>query len=76
MTLDKHLLDGIGKVTKSKTLATRDFEEKLTANGYYQIGKGKAQAGRIKVWFAHQEYRRVEAIYSEHGDIAVTAYHT
>ena len=73
MTLDKHKLDGIPQI-KSKTLSTEKFESLLAAAGYKRLGTAPAQGQRLKTWWSHVEHRRIEAIYSLDGKIAITAY--
>jgi hypothetical protein len=74
MTLDKHTLDGIPPIT-SKTLPASDFEATLINAGYTKIGTAPAQGNRIKSWWTHPTYRRVEVIYSPDMALAITAYH-
>ncbi|MEO0456300.1 MAG: hypothetical protein AAF152_06900 [Cyanobacteria bacterium P01_A01_bin.114] len=74
MTLDKHKLDGIPQI-ESKTLPTETFESLLTGAGYTKLGTAPAKGNRIKSWWMHLTYRRIEAIYSPDGEIAITAYH-
>lgn len=74
MTLDKHELDGIPQIT-SKTLPKEDFETLLGKAGYQLTGSAPAKGNRIKVWWNHTTYRRIEAIYSPDGQIVITAYH-
>ncbi len=74
MTLDKHQLDGIPQIT-AKTLPTEDFETLLLNAGYQKVGSAPAKGNRLKVWWTHSEYRRIEAIYSPDGSVAITAYH-
>ena len=74
MTLDKHELDGIPKFTV-KTLPVSEFEAILFEVGYIKVGTAPARGNRLKVWWSHQKFRRVEAIYSPEGDTAITAYH-
>ncbi len=75
MTLDKHQFDGIGKIT-AKTLPTLTFEQLLLDTGYTKIGTAPAQGNRIKTWWTHPTYRRLEVIYSPDTKIVITAYHT
>jgi hypothetical protein len=75
MTLDKHQIDGIARIT-SKTLPTQVFDQLLLDAGYSKIGTAPAQGNRIKAWWTHPSYRRVEVIYSPNLSIAITAYHT
>lgn len=74
MTLDRHKLDGILQIT-AKVLPTPDFEALLIEAGYQKIGSAPAQGRRIKVWWNHPTYRRIEAIYSPDQQMAITAYH-
>ncbi|MGB3560542.1 MAG: hypothetical protein WBD58_18960 [Geitlerinemataceae cyanobacterium] len=74
MTLDKHDLDGIAKITV-KILPSLEFESLLSDAGYSKIGVAPAQGNRLKVWWTHSKFRRIEAIYSPDGSVAITAYH-
>ncbi|BAU10193.1 hypothetical protein LEP3755_06730 [Leptolyngbya sp. NIES-3755] len=74
MTLDKHLIDGIPPIT-TKVMSAPDFDALLIQAGYSKIGTAPAQGNRIKTWWSHPEYARVEVIYSPDGAIAITAYH-
>jgi hypothetical protein len=74
MTLDKHKLDGIAQIT-AKTLPSTEFELLLLTAGYGKIGTAPAQGNRLKVWWTHPTFRRIEAIYSADGIVAITAYH-
>ena len=74
MTLDKHKLDGIPQI-KSKTLPAEKFESLLAAAGYKRFGAAPAQGNRLKIWWSHVEYRRIEAIYSPDSKVAITVYH-
>ena len=74
MTLDKHTLDGIERI-KAKTLPADEFDALLLSAGYRQIGSAPAKGRRLKVWWTHDRYRRIEAIYSPDGRVAITAYH-
>lgn len=74
MTLDRHKLDGIAQIT-AKTLPATEFEELLLGAGYSQIGTAPARGDRLKVWWTHLTCRRIEAIYSPDGSVAITAYH-
>lgn len=75
MTLDKHQFDGIGRITV-KTLPTLTFEQLLLDAGYTKIGTAPAQGNRLKAWWTHPTYRRLEVIYSPDSSIVITAYHT
>jgi hypothetical protein len=74
MTLDKHQIDGLSEFS-SKTLPAAEFEVRLSSAGYSQAGSAPAQGGRVKVWWIHSEYRRVESIYSNDKQTVITAYH-
>lgn len=74
MTLDKHKLEGIEQITE-KILPVDDFEKRLKKAGYQRIGEAPAKGNRLKIWWRHETYRRIEAIYSGDGRIAITAYH-
>lgn len=75
MTLDKHQLDGLIRFDRP-TLPAQEFELILTQSGYAQIGSAPAQNRRVKVFWSHTVFRRVEAIYSPDKSIVITAYHT
>ena len=74
MTLDKHQIDGLITFS-SKTLPAQEFEDKMIAAGYSTLGSAPAQGGRLKIWWTHLEFRRVESIYSGDKQIVITAYH-
>lgn len=74
MTLDKHQIDGIGKIT-SKTLPTHKFEEIMQLAGYRRISSQPAEGDRIKVDWYHYKWAKVEAIYTPDQKVAITAYH-
>ena len=74
MTLDKHSLDGIEQITK-KTLPIKEFEKLLIDAGYQRLGSAPAKGKRVKVWWRHNTYRRIESIYSPDETVAITAYH-
>ncbi|MCF3608073.1 hypothetical protein L2E81_16320 [Planktothrix agardhii 1033] len=74
MTLDQHKLDGIAQITV-KTLPSTEFELLLVGADYKKIGTAPAQGNRLKVWWTHSTFRRIEAIYSADGTVAITAYH-
>lgn len=74
MTLEKHILDGISPI-KTKTMIASEFEELLINAGYQKIGFAPAQGQRLKVWWNHPVFRRIESIYSPDGLIVITAYH-
>lgn len=74
MTLDRHRIDGVEPIL-SKVLPAQIFNDQLLQAGYTKAGSAPAQGNRLKVWWIHPEYSRVEAIYSPDGAIAITAYH-
>jgi len=74
MTLNKHKLDGIPQIA-AKTLPSQEFDGLLGDAGYTKIGSASAKGNRIKIWWSHSAFRRIEAIYSPDGAIAITAYH-
>jgi hypothetical protein len=74
MTLDKHTIQGIPKIT-SKTLPASDFEELMVNANYTKTGSAPAKGNRIKVWWSHATFPRVESIYSPDLKIVITAYH-
>ncbi len=74
MTLDKHQLDGIPQITV-KTMTSQEFESLLAGGGYRKLGTAPAKGNRLKVWWTHSTFRRIEAIYSPDGTLAITAYH-
>jgi hypothetical protein len=74
MTLDRHTIQGLSAFT-TKTLDKNEFEERMINAGYYEVGTAPAQGGRIKVWWSHEEYPRVESIYTLDKNIVLTAYH-
>lgn len=74
MTLDKHKIDGVPKITV-RTLPATEFDAQLLAAGYTKIGTAPAQGNRLKAWWTHPIYTRVEVIYSPDGATALTAYH-
>ena len=74
MTLDKHQIDGLSEFT-TKTLPAPDFEVRMVAAGYSLAGSASAQGNRLKIWWIHSEYQRVESIYSDDKQTVITAYH-
>jgi hypothetical protein len=74
MTLDKHIIDGVSPITV-KVLPATDFDTLLVQAGYSKIGTAPAQGNRVKAWWSHPTYTRVEVIYSPDGTTAITAYH-
>jgi len=74
MTLDKHRIQGLSAFT-TKTLPSGEFEKMMIDAGYYEVGTAPAQGGRVKVWWSHDTYPRVESIYSSDKNIVITTYH-
>lgn len=74
MTLDKHTIQGLSPFT-TKTLPSGEFEKRMMNAGYYEVGAAPAQGKRVKVWWLHDTYPRVESIYSSDRSIVITAYH-
>ena len=74
MTLDKHTIQGLTAFT-TKTLPLSEFEKRMINAGYFEMGTAPAQGGRIKVWWSHDEYPRVESICSLDKNTVITAYH-
>lgn len=74
MTLEKHQIQGIPQF-KCKVIESSQFEEMMQKAGYFIAGSASAQGNRIKVWWMHPEYQRVESIYSQDKTKVITAYH-
>ena len=74
MTLDKHTIQGLAAFT-TKTLPSSEFEKRMLNAGYYEVETAPAQGGRVKVWWSHDTYPRVESIYSSDKNTVITAYH-
>jgi hypothetical protein len=74
MTLDKHELQGIGRINQ-RTMPRSEFEALLADQGYYRTGSAPANGGRLKVWYSHAAYDPIESIHSGDGRIVITAYH-
>jgi hypothetical protein len=74
MTLDKHKIDGLPGFSR-KTLPAQDFESQMQAAGYEISGSAPANGNRLKVWWLHKDYPRVESIYSPDKQVVITAYH-
>jgi len=72
MTLDKHQIDGLAQIS-SKILLASDFEQ-LIRGCYTRIGSAPAKGNRVKVWWSHPTFSRVEAIYSPDLTLVITAY--
>lgn len=74
MTLNKHQIQGLPKFS-STTLDTSTFESLMTSAGYSKSGSAPAKGNRLKVWWVHNEFPRVESIYSPDQQLVITAYH-
>ncbi|MTJ50640.1 hypothetical protein FJR05_23385 [Dolichospermum sp. UHCC 0259] len=74
MTLNKHRLDGLPSFP-SRILDAIKFEQILMDAGYSITASAPANGDRIKVWWSHPTYRRIESIYNQDKTIAITAYH-
>jgi hypothetical protein len=74
MTLEKHQIQGIPQF-KCKVVDSSQFEEMMQKAGYLMVGSAPAQGNRIKVWWTHTEYQRVESIYTQDRTKVITAYH-
>jgi hypothetical protein len=74
MTLDKHELQGIGRIER-RTMPRSEFETLLADHGYYRTGSAPANGGRLKVWYGHATYDPIESIHSGDGRLVITAYH-
>jgi hypothetical protein len=74
MTLNKHKIQGLDKFRVSTLDSTR-FEQIMQDAGYSIVGTAPAQGGRVKVWWSHSNYPRVESIYSADTTLVITAYH-
>lgn len=74
MTLDKHQIDGLSPIL-SKILPAEVFEQLMLNAGYTIVRSAPAKGNRIKVWYNHPSFRRVEAIYSPDRNLVITAYH-
>ncbi len=74
MTLNKHQIQGLPKF-KTIVLAAAEFEKIMMDAGYNQSGSAPAQNKRIKIWWVHNDYPRVESIYSSDKNTVITAYH-
>ncbi|MFM6440238.1 MAG: hypothetical protein ACKPGW_35970, partial [Microcystis panniformis] len=58
-----------------KTMPAEVFEQLMFNAGYTVVGSAPAKGNRIKVWWNHSSFRRVEAIYSDDRSLVITAYH-
>jgi|GEM_PF-781146 len=75
MTLNRHTIDGLSEQFKTRTINSNAFETSMNNAGYLESGSAPAQGGRVKVWWSHSIYRRVESIYSPDKQTVITAYH-
>jgi hypothetical protein len=74
MTLDKHPISGVRSFGR-KTVASIVFEKAMISAGYEKTGSIVTWQGRVKVWWEHKTYNRVESIYSPDKRVVITAYH-
>ncbi|MBD6614436.1 hypothetical protein FNW02_00735 [Komarekiella sp. 'clone 1'] len=74
MTLNKHQIQGIPSFNCT-VIDSNQFEHIMISAGYFISGSAPAQGSRIKVWWIHSQYPRVEAIYSPDRKLVITAYH-
>ncbi|MBD2138256.1 hypothetical protein H6F32_11790 [Anabaena sp. FACHB-1237] len=74
MTLNKHQIQGLPKF-KSTILDTNQFEKLIIDAGYSISGTAPAQGNRVKVWWIHEQYPRVESIYTRDQKKVISAYH-
>lgn len=56
-------------------MSASSFDQLMRDAGYEVAGSAPAQGKRIKIWWTHPEYERVESIYSLDKSIVITAYH-
>ncbi|MGH8002570.1 MAG: hypothetical protein ACREPR_24860 [Brasilonema sp.] len=74
MTLDKHKIQGLAAFT-CKVVDSQQFEKMMLEAGYSISGSAPAQANRIKIWWIHDEFPKVESIYTPDRKKVITAYH-
>lgn len=74
MTLDKHRIDGLPKIL-DRTMVSSRYEQLLIDAGYSKVGTAPAKGDRVKAWWIHPSYRRVEVIYTADQSLVVSAYH-
>ncbi len=74
MTLNKHPIQGITSFSRD-ILDSNKFEKIMINAGYSMSGSAPAQGNRLKVWWIHSDYERVESIYSANKKLVITAYH-
>ncbi|MBE9251525.1 hypothetical protein IQ226_20815 [Dolichospermum sp. LEGE 00240] len=74
MTLNKHQIRGLPNF-KCTILDANQFEKLMLDAGYSISGTAPAQGNRVKVWWVHEEYPRVESIYTPDQKKVITAYH-
>jgi len=74
VTLGKHCIQGV-TLPKVEPRSSQYFESLMVNAGYTISGSAAAQGNRVKIWFIHAKYSRVEAIYSGDLKVTITAYH-
>ncbi len=74
MTLNKHQIQGLPNFT-STILDASTFELLMVGAGYSKSGSAPAKGNRVKVWWIHNQFPRVESIYSPDKQIVITGYH-
>ncbi len=74
MTLNRHKIEGL-TAFNCTVIDSNTFENLMIQAGYSISGSAPAQSNRIKVWWIHNEYARVESVYSPDKRIVITAYH-
>jgi hypothetical protein len=74
MTLDKHLIEGVGGFS-AKVLPASEFGQIMMDAGYSISASAPAKGGRLKFWWVHPNFRQVESIYSGDKTTVITAYH-
>lgn len=74
MTLNKHQIQGLPNFN-IPTLDASTFESLMLDAGYSMSGSAPARGNRVKVWWIHNQYPRVESVYSSDKQIVIIAYH-
>ena len=74
MTLDKHEIQGVQRIG-CKVLPISTFEELVIKAGYYKTATAPSFGTRVKVWFVHKDYGRLECVYDLSVSKCITAYH-
>jgi hypothetical protein len=74
MTLNRHQIDGLPPFIQPTT-SSENFDRLMTDAGYTIAGSAPAQGGRVKIWWTHEQFSRVESIYSPDKVVVITAYH-